>query len=207
MPEPKLNRSGLLIRVLSWYAVAGCAAFILSVFIADAVVPDHDWIADTISDLGAGEYEYIVDIGLYAFSASCISVALLAAHVHLGGGRWSIGVVGFAVLGLVVFLVGARNEYGDSDNEGIVIHTYLVYAIGVLMTALPLLTRAGAGRVSERHRRQFVAIAALWPVSAPVFFFLPTDVDGIYERYLGLIAIFYICIMARLFMHPSIMAK
>ncbi len=200
MQSWEIQRSRMLVRLLGWYAVIGCALFILSVLIADFVVPDHDWISDTISDLGAGEYEYIVDIGLYAFSASLISVALLTAHVPLGGRGWHFAVIGFALLGLIVFLVGARNEYGDSDNEGWVIHSYLVYGIGALMTALPLLTADGASRVNKRYRPAFFAIAGLWTVSAPLFFVLPTAVDGVYERYLGVIAIIYVCVMAQMFL-------
>lgn len=173
---------------LGWYAIIGCALFILSVLIADVVVPDHDWISDTISDLGAGRYEFIVDIGLYAFSASLISVALLAAHAHMGGWRWSLGVVGLALFGLIVFLVGARNEYGDRDNEGVVIHTYLVYAIGLLMAAVPWLMAEGAGRARAGYGRVLVGISALWIVSAPWFFFMPDGMDGLYERGLGFIA-------------------
>lgn len=200
MQDLNFEKREMLIRVLGWYAIIGCGLFVGSILVADFFVPNHDWMADTISDLGAGRYEFIVDIGLYAFSASLISIAILGAHVHLGGSRWSVGVVGFAMLGLIVFLVGARNEYGDSDNEGVVIHIYLVYAIGVLMTALPLLMFDGAHRVDERYRTLFFVIAAVWTVSAPVFFFLPDGIDGIYERYLGAIAILFVCIMAQMFL-------
>ncbi|WP_299417727.1 DUF998 domain-containing protein [uncultured Sulfitobacter sp.] len=200
MKDLEMECRSTLIRVLGIYAILGCAAFVTSIFIADFIVPDHDWMADTISDLGAGKYEFIVDIGIYAFSGALISIALLSAHLHLGGKRWSVGVVGFAVLGLIVFLVGARNEYGDSDNEGIVIHRYLVYAIGALLMALPLLMMDGAKRISDIYRPVFIAIAVVWTVSAPVFFFLPDGIDGIYERYLGAIAIFFVCCMAHLFL-------
>jgi len=84
---------------LGWYAVAGCIIFAVSILITDFVVPDHDWTADTISDLGAGRYEFIVDIGIYAFSTSLICIALLAAHVHMGGWGWSLGIIGIALLG------------------------------------------------------------------------------------------------------------
>lgn len=120
------RKSFILIYGLAWYAVVGCVLFVGSIFVADFIVPNHAPLADTISDLAAGRYEFIVDIGLYAFSASLVSIALLAAHIHLGGKRWSVGVIGFALFGLIVFLIGARNEYGDSDDEGIVIHIYLV---------------------------------------------------------------------------------
>lgn len=190
-------------RVLGWYAILGCIIFAVSILIADRVVPDHDWVADTISDLGAGRYEFIVDIGLYAFSASLVSIALLAAHVHLGDWRWSVGVVGFAVLGLIVFLVGARNEYGDNDSEGVVIHSYLVYALGFLMATLPWAMSSGAGREGETYRRVLIGVSIIWTLSAPVFFFLPDGIDGLYERYLGLIAVGTVITLASLFIRRA----
>jgi hypothetical membrane protein len=187
------------VTALSLYACLGCVIFAVSILIADFVVPDHDWIADTISDLGAGKYEYIVDIGIYAFAAALIAAALVAAHLHPGGRGWSFGLVGLAVLALIVFLVGARNEYGDQDKDGAVIHVYLVYALGVLQFMVPLGMARGAGRHGGPHGRILVALAALWLVSAPVFFFLPTGIDGLYERYLGVIAMAMVVTLAHLF--------
>ena len=188
-----------LIKGLSWYAIVGCCVFVLSILIADFVVPNHDWIADTISDLGAGKYEFIVDIGIYAFSSSLIAMALLTAHAHLGKRRWSFGVISLASLGLIVFLVGARNEYGDSDSEGVVIHTYLVYVLGALFAVTPLLLHQGVRRASKSHARALIVISVVWTISAPIFFFLPDNIDGIYERYLGLIAFSLVFTLANLF--------
>lgn len=196
-----------LIAVLAWYAIVGCALFALAVLIADFVVPGHDAVADTISDLGAGRYEFIVDIGLYAFSAALIAIALLAAHVHMDGWRWSAGVVGFALFGLIVFLVGARNEYGDSDNEGFVIHIYLVYAIGALMAGLPWAMAEGAGRIAPTYRRILIALSLIWALSAPFFFFMPDGYDGLYERYLGLIAMAAVVTLAWMFLQQRRVAR
>ncbi len=196
---PAVESQPCLLIVLGWAAIAGCVIFAASILIADAVVPDHDWLADTISDLGAGRFEYIVDIGIYAFSASLLSVALLSAHAHMGGTGWSLGIVGLAALSLIVFLVGARNEYGDNDSDGVVIHIYLVYAIGALMTLVPLVMSAGAGRAGAGYRTALYIIAAVWTVAAPIFFFMPDSIDGIYERGLGLIAFALVITLARLF--------
>ncbi len=196
----KVQERPEIIIALGWYAIIGCIVFATTILIADFIVPDHDWIADTISDLGAGKYEFIVDIGLYAFSASLISIALLAAHVHLGNWGWSFGIIGFAVLGLIVFLVGARNEYGDNDNEGVVIHIYLVYALGLLMALLPWAMAQGARRVGQPYGRLLVGLSILWTISAPFFFILPDSIDGIYERYLGLISIATVITLAWLFL-------
>lgn len=196
---PRVQDQPQLMIALGWYAIFGCIAFAGSILIADLVVPDHDWIADTISDLGAGRYEFIVDIGLYAFSASLIAVALLAAHVHLGGWGWSFGIIGLALLGLIVFLVGARNEYGDNDSDGVVIHIYLVYALGLLLAVVPWVMSGGATRAGRGYGRLLVALSIVWTISAPVFFFLPDTIDGVYERYLGIIAFAFICTLATLF--------
>lgn len=198
---PKVDDEPLLMIVLGWYAIVGCIVFSVAILVADFVVPDHDWIADTISDLGAGKYEFIVDIGIYAFSASLISIALLAAHVHMGGWGWSVGIVGLAILGLLVFLIGARNEYGDNDSEGVVIHIYLVYALGLIMALVPWLMSDGASRAGRHYSRILIGISIIWTISAPIFFFLPNTIDGIYERYLGLIAFALVWTLARLFIN------
>ncbi len=197
------RESPVLTMVLGWYAILGCAIFAISILVADFVVPDHDWIADTISDLGAGRFEFIVDIGIYSFSASLISIALLAAHIHLGRWPWSVGVVGFAALGLIVFLVGARNEYGDADSDGVVIHIYLVYALGFLFAALPLAMARDMDRIGRGNARLLISLSVLWIISAPTFFFLPDSIDGIYERYLGLVAFVITITMASIFIRRA----
>jgi len=195
----EVDEQPALLRALSLLAVFGCIALAGSILIADFVVPDHDWIADTISDLGAGRYEYIVDTGLYIFSAAMIGLAVLAAHIHLGAWDWSVGIVALIIFGLLVFLVGARNEYGDNDSEGWVIHIYLVYAIGLAMTVACFALARGAARASPRYRTILIATGIVWVASAPVFFFLPTDIDGIYERYLGAVSFAFILTLAHLF--------
>ena len=79
------HRNTDFVAALGCFAIVGCVVFTVSILIADMVVPNHDWIADTISDLGAGKYEFIVDIGLYTFSTALIALALLTAHVDMAG--------------------------------------------------------------------------------------------------------------------------
>ena len=197
--SPEVGEQPLLMYTLVLLALFGCIALAASLLIADFVVPDHDWIADTISDLGAGRYEFIVDTGLYAFSAALIGLAVLAAHVHLGAWDWSVGIIALIVFGLLVFLIGARNEYGDNDNEGWVIHTYLVYALGATMAVACFSLARGAARASPVYRIVLIATGIVWSASAPVFFFLPTDIDGIYERYLGAVSFVLVLTLAHLF--------
>jgi len=67
--------------------------------------------------LGAGRFEFIVDIGLYTYSAAVLSAALLAAHVHMGDRGWSIGILALLVFGLTVFSDRcAQRNTGDADS-------------------------------------------------------------------------------------------
>ncbi|MEP3333293.1 DUF998 domain-containing protein [Sedimentitalea sp.] len=195
----EVSEQPVLLSTLIFLGVFGCIALATSILIADFVVPNHDWIADTISDLGAGRYEFIVDMGLYAFAAALIGLAVLAAHVHLGAWDWSVGIIALIVFGLLVFLIGARNEYGDNDSDGWVIHSYLVYALGVTMTIACFALARGAARASPRYRTVLIATGIVWVASSPVFFFLPTDIDGIYERYLGAVSFVLVVILSHLF--------
>ena len=63
-PAVAAERPYLLVTLAAIGAL-GCAAVIIGMFVAQASVPNHDWIADTISDLGAGEWEIVMDVALY----------------------------------------------------------------------------------------------------------------------------------------------
>ncbi|TFL16713.1 DUF998 domain-containing protein [Jannaschia formosa] len=178
-------------------ALAGPLIFAVSILIADFVVPGHDWVADTISDLGAGRYELIVDTGIYAYSAALLALAIGAAHSHLGGPGWTIGIYGLLLAGLIVFLVGARNEYGDGDNDGFVIHIYLVWVLYAAFAVIPWSMSRGAAVIRPAYGVICKAITVVWALSAPVFFFLPTDIDGLYERLLGLLTFVFVVSLAR----------
>ena len=203
----KVSEQPGLIRLLSLVAAFGCAALALSIVIGGIVVPDHDWIADTISDLGAGRYEFIVDIGLYAFSAGLIALAVLAAHCHMGDWDWSVGIVALIVFGLLVFLIGARNEYGDDDSDGWVIHIYLVFGLGIAMTVICFAMARGAARAAPIYARLLIGTGIAWTLAAPVFFFLPTGMDGLYERMLGGISFVMVLTLAHLFFQRGFARK
>lgn len=129
-----------------------------------------------------------MDVALYGFAAGLFAVSLAAAHAHLGTVGWSVGIFSFAVLAALVVIIGARNEYGDGDNEGVVIHIYLVYVLGALFTLAPL-CMAGALRANHRWARNaLIGLAAAWVILCPVFLLAATSIDGLLERVLGLIA-------------------
>lgn len=194
------DHSPLLLIVCGLLGFFGAASLIVTNAIGSMVVPDHDWMADTVSDLAAGEYEWIQDFGLHAYAAGLLACAIASAHYHLGTGKWSLGILCLAVLALCVEIIGARNEYGDGDDEGIVIHIYLVYGLGVFFTAAPLLMASGLGRIRPIYKWISIGCGLLWAGAAPVFFLLPTGIDGAWERGLGIITIVWVCILSWIFL-------
>ena len=177
--------------------VLGCALFVLigvliagfAIVAADIYVPDNDFIADTISEMAAGHTtRWIADLGIYGLALAVLAAALGCAHIHPGHNFWSFGTGALGIMAFVIFMIGVRDEYGDGDSEGIAIHIYLVYALGALMAAAPLLLSRAAGLISHGHLVALRILGILWIVAAPIFFFVPDSVDGLYERGLGVIA-------------------
>lgn len=185
-------RNRQLLLAAGGIAIAGSVALISGNVIGSMVVPGHDWIADTVSDLAAGRYEIIQDVALYGYAASLIACALGAAHLHQDGTRWNLGICCLALLAMCVVIIGARNEYGDQDKDGVVIHIYVVYALGVLFSALFLLMARGMGGVAKPYALISYCCAGLWSVGAPIFFFMPTGYDGAFERGLGVITVIWV---------------
>lgn len=176
-------------QTLIWLTVLGSIGLVGGNIVGSIVVPGHDFVADTVSDLAAGRYEIIQDVSLYGFAASLTALALACAHIHNGVTRWSVLTFALVLLALCVVIIGARNEYGDGDNEGIVVHIYVVYALGVLFTVVFLLMALEGGRIAGFLPTLSWVCLGLWGVGAPVFFLLPTEWDGLWERGLGVITV------------------
>lgn len=176
-------------RTLVWLTIIGSIGLIGGNIVGSIVVPNHDFVADTVSDLAAGRYEIIQDVSLYGFAVSLIALGLASSHVHSGVTRWSLLTFALVLLALCVVIIGARNEYGDGDNEGIVIHIYIVYALGILFTAVFALMALEGGRIAGFLSTVSWGCLALWSIAAPIFFILPTEWDGLWERALGVITV------------------
>ncbi|EPX79895.1 DUF998 domain-containing protein [Litoreibacter arenae] len=208
MNEQKIDteRPHLLI-FLGGLSLLGCVALIGATIVAPFYVPDYNWIADTISDLAAGDSKIIMDYGLFGFAAGLLAASLAASHAHVGNIGWSIGTISLAILALLVTVIGARDEYGDGDTGGVVIHIYLVYGLGVFFLLAPLCMSSGAGRHASWAKAGCYIIAGLWAVTAPVFFFLPTGIDGLYERMLGGISCAFVVLLSVVFIQRALRAQ
>lgn len=186
-----------LIRAAAIMGLVGSIALVGANIWGSIVVPDHDWIADTVSDLGAGRYEYIQDIGLYGYAFGLTAISLALAHLHSDHTAWNIGLASLSFCAIFIVIIGARNEYGDGDNEGVVVHIYLVYAMGALFAATFFGFAEGLDRIRPRYRAISYICGALWSVGAVIFFLMPTEWDGIWERGLGVITVIWVLSVSR----------
>jgi len=183
--------------------LGGCAALILGMLIALIYVANHDWIADTISELAAREWQLGTDVALYGFAAGLMATALSAAHAHLGKVGWTAGVISLAVLAGLVLIIGARAEYGD--NEGVVIHMYVVYTMGALFLLVSAAMQSGLRVSGHRHAgRWLIGLGAGWAVMLPVFRMSPTWIEGLLEPILGLLACGMIAVLSLVFLQRGL---
>lgn len=163
--------------------LVGNLAPIVAIFWATTIA-EHQFIADTISDLARGPHKRIMDVGFYLNAAGLLGIAIAAAHAHLGRASWSLGLFCLAFTALVVVLLGLWDEFHTvSDNPpGMTVHTKLTFLLGPLYLAGPLLMAKGAAGVARTYGRLFVSAALLWLIFAAAFKVAPTDYDGILEK-------------------------
>ncbi len=178
--------SPTLLTACAWLGIVGCALVVGGNLLGSFLVPDYDFLADTVSDLAAGRYEVIQDVAIYAHAAAAVALAVAAAHLQPDGRRWSLGILFLCLMALLETIIAARNEYGDGDAGGIVIHLWLVLPLGLLYIAAPLAMARGMARWRPEARRTCIAVAVFLAVGIPAYWFVPTGWDGLAERALGL---------------------
>lgn len=177
------------LRILAVVAIVGSLSLLMGNIWGSIVVPGHDWVKDTVSALAAGPHAIIQDFSLYGFAAALLALSLASAHIHSGETSWSTITLLLALLAGLITVIGARNEYGDGDSGGLVIHIYLVYVMGALFAGLFALMAVEGDRFAFPMQVISWICLALWAVGAPIFFILPTEWDGLWERGLGLITL------------------
>jgi hypothetical protein len=156
----------------------------LATMMLSVPVARHEFVADTISDLGRGPHAWIMDTGFYVNAGGLLALAIGTAHLHLGRWAWSLGILCLALLALVTVLLGIWDTFhnvGD-DAEDLTVHTQITYALAPLYLVGPLAMIGGAVRLMPNARVLFAASAILWAVLATAFKLVPTDFDGILEK-------------------------
>lgn len=172
--------------------IIGCIAATATDIIGIIVVKDHNPISETISSLAIEKSAWIQDIGLDFYAAGMIACGIGLYVWNLDGLRWKIGTVLLGLLGIDVILIAEHNQYAGREGVGASIHIQCVYALAVLFAAITLLLSFGLRRVGRNWYRYSLGTAIVWTVLAPIFFFVPTNIDGAYERFISLITISWV---------------
>ncbi len=199
LATPTGKPNALLLGVCGWVGIAGVVAVAISNLVGSAVVPNYAWVADTISNLAAGKYEIIQDVGLYAFAGSLIACSVGASHAHPGSDRWTLSVIALSLMAGLVAVIAARNEYGDNDpNATWGVHLGLVYVLMLLFLLSTVLMARELGMVRPRYRIGSLLSAGLFVVSAGAYFFAPNGYDGLVERAVALVALGWVAMVSRI---------
>jgi hypothetical membrane protein len=175
-----------LLLVCGLAGVVGSLALVALAIYAQIVVPAHDPIAETISDLGDGPRAIWMDLGFYAYAGGLIGLAVGSAHAHLGRWGWSLGVLALVGLALVITLLGVYDDFHTQSvpPEAYTVHTRLTFALAPLYVIGPIGMAAGAARVARGFGPAFLGAAIAMAVFGPLFYLVPTSIDGLVERLL-----------------------
>ena len=152
-----------LLFVCGAVALLGNLAPLVTMTIS-ALITDHDFVGETISDLGRGPHKWIMDTGFYMNSGALLALAIGAAHLHLGRAGWSFGIFALALLALLTTMIGLWDAFHTVGNNppGMTVHTWLTFGLAPLYLAGPILMASGAAEVHRWMKPTFYASAALW---------------------------------------------
>ena len=165
-------------------AIAGCAIAVVCDLLGVGLSERMGIASDTISNLAAGPWDILSDLGIYAFVVGVLAVTVGLIRWRVSRWDWRLGTILLVVLAVDYTLIAAYEAY--STGEGTQIHYKLVYLMGV---AFPLTVLLTAGQFYEIDRRLGIALyigGVLWAIAAPFLFVVPTAWDGLYERGLAL---------------------
>ena len=187
--------------------VAGAVGLAAIVFVAaidlwwGLTVEGYSIVANTISNLAAGDESGTVDFAMKCFA---ISIAVIGAGLwrwDLGDRtsspkRWVAGSVILLLLSPIVYWIARYDGYSGLPTSQMTIHLSLV---GVLAVGFPLaawLMGPGFAAVSLRWKVTSQLLALVWVPLAAYFMFMSTSWDGLYERGLAAILLGWLGIAA-----------
>lgn len=176
--------------------IFGCLSVIIADIIGIIVVENHNPISETISALAITKSAWIQDLGLDLYAVAMFACAIGLYAWNLGGWRWKLASVLLGLLGIDIILIAEHNQYAGREGVGASIHIQCVYALAVLFAAITFLTSFGLRRVGRNWYRYSIGTAIVWTVLAPIFFFVPTNIDGAYERFISLITICWVAVIS-----------
>ena len=166
--------------ILAWL---GAVAVVVANIVGARLHDETGLFADTISNLAAGRYSWVLDGALIAFAVGMAAVGIALWRYRLDGWRWHAGVALLMVTAAAIVVIALYEEYGDGDTGGTTIHLEVVIGMAVAFALTTWLLAPGLTRIGDR----WAAFSALtgfgWVLLGLAYFFLaPDGWDGLIER-------------------------
>ena len=171
---------------LSWLILAAILSSTFLTLLASFLTPDTNMIASTISDVAAGPFDWVQDMGLYILSAALCVLAYGMHKLDEKRWHWKAGVVTMLVMAAAITIMGGYEQYGDGNSRGLVIHGYLVYTFGGAFCAALLLSIPALIQRDYRWLPLNILYLLTWSAVSVYYYSMGTGWDGLVERLLGL---------------------
>lgn len=179
-------------KVCGWIGLLGCIAAIVTDIVGIIVVETHNPISDTISSLAITRHAWIQDSGIVMFAFGMIAYAIALSRYPISQTRWKLGTVSLFLLGIDIVLIAIHNKYAGREGVGASIHLQCVVVMGILFALATALLASGFKKIGRNWYRYTILTTGFWVVLAPIFFIMPTAVDGGYERLVAMIMVSWI---------------
>ncbi|MGB3766749.1 MAG: DUF998 domain-containing protein [Phormidesmis sp.] len=186
-----LSTAWILI-VLGVVGLFGCLSVVVTDIVGALAVKGYNPITQTISSLAITDRAWIQDVGLNLFSASFAACGAGFLILDLGKLRWKIGSILLLLLAVDILVISEYDTYADADSFGSTVHLACTVILGGLFILAPWLTAFGLKHIGRRYYLYSLATAGFWGAFSFVFFLIPTNWDGAYERFLSLIVIAWV---------------
>ena len=188
----KQSTRSLLSLICGTIGLCGCFSAIITDFIGILVVEEHNPMSETISSLAITNHAWIQDSGLTLFSFGMIACAIALSKWKIKETKWKIGTLTLFLLGISIVLIAQRHKYAGREGIGTAFHLQFVIVMAILFTLTCILLASGLRQAGQNWYRYSMATAIFWLVLSPIFFIVPTKIDGAYERLIALIMIAWV---------------
>lgn len=170
-------------RIAATLMLVGAIAVVVANLVGAWLHDETGLFADTISNLAAGRYGWVLDTALVVFAIGMAAIGLALWRYRLDGWRWHAGGLLTIVVAVGIAVIALYNEYGDGDTGGVTIHLEVVVGMAISFVLVTWLLAPGLTRIGERWSTFSALMGAGWLLIGLAYFFLaPDGWDGLIER-------------------------
>ena len=184
--------------IVAWMSVVCVGISIVLTLVAPVLTPDANMITSTISDVAAGPYDWVQDLAFYIVAFALFGLMYGMWRMSASSWHWHGAMATLPIMAIAIVIMACYQEYGDGDSNrnGLVIHTYLVYIFGIAFLSLVALSTP---TLASRHgwwRPLNISFFVIWTSATAYYFNMSTAWDGLVERIIGLAYLGWLFLLA-----------